>query len=190
MATLVIPGAYMASLHFTVSGQEIVNVIGVSGNFLSSGVVAKAVGDVWTNLSGPHDLLPAAVVLSKVKAVDIGTPTGEVFEQVYNKAGGGTTPMGPLSSSAVVRAGASTRSRSGKGRLYYGPLPQGMVHTDGRTLTPSTITALNTRFTYFKDQLIAREMNWVILSRKLLSFTPVETVSVAQVLGTQRRRLR
>lgn len=190
MATLVIPGAVMVSLHFTVSGQETVNVIGLTGDILPPDTAANLVHDAWTAANGPMGMLPAAVKLTKVKATSLSTADGAIYERTSTAQGAIATGVGALSTSAIVRVGAGTRSRSSKGRLYFGPLPASVLDTDGRSIKPTDLTAISTRFSAFRTAVNQNSVRWAVLSRKLSVATPVENISVASVIGTQRRRLR
>lgn len=190
MATLIIPGAVMVSLHYSVSGQELVNVIGLTGEILPPDTAANRVHDAWTKLGGPMTRMSSAATLTKVKATSLNTADGAVFERSASAVGGQSGTLASLATCAVIRVGAGTRSRSGKGRVYFGPLPASVMQGDGRQIIAAQATSLQTAFTQFRDELAAAGTPWVVLSRKLSSATPVESISVASVIGTQRRRLR
>lgn len=190
MPTLVIPGAYMASLHHTVSGQEVVNVIGVTAEgFGAAEAVANTVHSAWVATGGPLKNLSNKVRLEKVKVVDLSSPTGQIFEKVSTDTGGLTAELGPLAACAVVRIGAASRSRSSKGRVFFGPLAEASINADGRTVEPNQVTQYAASFTQFRTQLTAAGFTWAVLSRKNSSATPVAQISVAPVIGIQRRRL-
>lgn len=191
MPTLVIPGAYQVGIHMVVSGQEIVNVIGVmSDGFGAANQIADKVHAAWIAAGGPMSMLPNSVKLEKIKVTDLAGVNGEIFEKTATDAGKGTSPLGSLAATAVVRVGAGTRSRSGKGRLYFGPLQQAQLSADGRTLVPVQQTTIATGFQQFKTAVNTEGLQWAVLSRKLSVATPITNISVASVIGTQRRRLR
>lgn len=191
MATLVIPGALQVSLHFEISGQETVNVLGFSSTeIMPAETAANRVHDAWTATGGPMQWLPTAMKLLRVKATELNAVDSPVFERASTAVGGQATAPANLATCAVVRVGAGTRSRSGKGRVYFGPLGANFVQADGRTLNTTMSTNITTAFNTFRTTLEGQALTWSVLSRKLSTATPVQSVQVASIIGTQRRRLR
>jgi hypothetical protein len=191
MPTLVIPGAYQVAIHQVVSGQEIVNVLGVtSDGFGAANVVADKVHAAYIAAGGPISWLSNAVKIEKIKVTDLSGPTGEIYEKTTADVGKGTGQVGSLATCAVVRVTAGNRSRSGKGRVYFGPLAASNLGIDGRSLLPTTATGIATAFQQFRTAINSDGYQWVVLSRKLSVATPITNVSVASIIGTQRRRLR
>lgn len=192
MPQLIIPNAMQVSLHFTVSGQETVNVLGFTKDdpAITASMAADIVHNAWTATGGPHKLLTPQVVLNKVKATDISSADGEIFERGVSVPGGATGTVGNLAVSAVVRVGSGTRSRSGKGRVYFGPIGSQDIATDGRSYPLQAQTNVRTAFLAFQTATNNGNLTWSVLSRKLLVATEITSVSVAPIIGIQRRRLR
>lgn len=190
MAPLIIPGAYLVSLHHTVSGQEVVNVLGVSSEgFGAATLVADTVHAAWTATGGPLKSLSNKVRLERVKVVDLASAEGEIAEKSATDVGSITAELANLASCAVIRVGAASRSRSSKGRVYFGPLAEGNINADGRSIEPNQVTAYTQNFTQFRTQLGTAGLTWGVISRKLSRITPIQSISVAPIVGIQRRRL-
>lgn len=191
MVQLVIPGAVQVSIKMECSGQEVFNVIGVNGNFgenLTS--VLTDVKTAWEAVGGPLRIKPSALRVVSYKAVAL-EPDGAIAEIGSTATGGLTTgTIATMASSALIILGGGTRNRSARGRLYHGPLHEGDINPDGRQLNTTFITAATAAYTQFRNQLNTSGNQWTVLSRKTSTAAPVESLSVAAIIATQRRRQR
>lgn len=101
------------------------------------------------------------------------------------KGSGGGVPLDPRTS-VVIGLRTALPTRSGRGRMYW-VAPDDthltatglLASTDAASLASGMSTALNT---------LSGTATPVIFHRASATFTPITTVSVGQVLGTQRRR--
>jgi len=191
MPQLVIPGAAQVAIKMSCSGQDVVNVIGLG---LAGNVSAEEVGNIvktaWEANLGPLAYKPSVtkMVSYKVVKLDVG---GSVAEIASAKAGGGTsTSLSTMASSALIVLGGGSRDRSTRGRLYHGPLAENAIDPDGRTILTSYRADLETCYKKFRADIAATGHSWSVLSRKNSRAYPIDIVSCASIIATQRRRLR
>lgn len=185
---LVIPNTYIVAIKGQSGGQDIVNVIGVTGSGNTAISVATAVEGAWKVSSGPLSRLPSQYQLREVKAMDIGSTSGDVYTVSSSGVGGQAGSLATNGSAALVTFGAGTRAKSQRGRLYFGPLRENDIDTDGRTcLSAASISAA---FGLFKTALEVNNRKWCVISRKFATTTDVVTVSTQSIIATQRRRIR
>lgn len=185
---LIIPDCYLVAIKGQSGGQDVVNVIGIHATNSNSASVANAVDAAWRVASGPLAKLPNTYQMIEVKAMDLSTATGQVFSVPVTAAGSLSGALATNGSCALITYGSGSRAKSTKGRMYFGPLREVEINTDGRTLAnPSQFTA---PMQVFKDNLAASNKEWVILSRKNSSHSPISTIATQTVIATQRRRIR
>jgi hypothetical protein len=185
---LIIPNAHLVSIHGTSGGQQVVNVIGVTGSFESSLGVATKVNTAWKAANGPLAKMAQQYTLVEVKAMDISSAVGEVYTLPSSGTGGSIGNLATNAACALITYGAGTRAKSQRGRLYFGPLQENMINSDGRTLaTPQTFTDA---FNVFKNSLTNAGLNWCVLSRKNSTATGIIQLGTQSVIATQRRRIR
>jgi len=144
----------------------------------------------WKIASGPLSLLLTQYALTGFRAVDIGDPNGDIAVITDTTAGSVTGSLATNAACALVKWNGGQRSRSSRGRLYFGPIGEGNINTDGRTLSSGSITAYNTAFTNFRNSLASSGYPLVVLSRVLSEAFPVTQHAVETVIATQRRRIR
>jgi len=190
MATLIIPGAYMVSINAESGGQAVSNVIGVRGVSGAAEGIAAAVETAWMKATGPIKYHPSQYLMRSVRVTDLSSATGEVVERSVAGPGLAVGGLATNASCAVISYTNGSRSRSGRGRLYHGPLLESQMDTDGRHLTEVNRIALEGAYLDFKATLQAASFGWVVISRKLATFTDVGTPKCQSLSGTQRRRLR
>lgn len=190
MATLVIPGAYQVTIKGSSGGQEVQNVVGIAAAPGQVALVAAQVAAAWSFTGGPITSLPTVYTFLGVRAVDLSSPTGAVHEIGASEPGGSAGALATNGSCAIISYNGGTRSRSSSGRLYHGPLRESQIEADGRTLSAAAITALDNCYQTFKDQIELLPMQWVVLSRKLSSYSVIGTPQTQAIIGTQRRRIR
>lgn len=191
MAQLLIPGAIQVSIKMECSGQDVVNVIGLSGdNFTDPNAAVAVVKAAWEKASGPMAIRSNLVRVVSYRAVVL-SPVGSVAELGSSSVGGNTTVgISTMAAAALIGIGGATRNRSSRGRMYHGPIGEAQIDPDGRTLLTATRTQLTSVYTVFRNDLSAGGYPWVVLSRKNSTFTPVGEIAVSSIIATQRRRLR
>lgn len=191
MAQLLIPGAVQVAIRMECSGQDVLNVIGVSGNFDEDlTVIANKVKTAWEKTGGPLRLKFNGVKMIGYRAVRLDAG-GSVADVPSSATGGITTgSLATMASSALVNIGTATRNRSQRGRLYHGPLLETDINPDGRTVQATIVTNITSAYNQFRTDLETGGNPWLVLSRKNLSSSPVQTVSVQSIIATQRRRQR
>lgn len=185
---LIVPNCFLVSIKGQSGGQDIVNVIGIRNTVRSAAEVAGAVGGAWKTTGGPTTVLPSQYQLLEVKAMSLNSADGEVYAGAFTGPGLAVGALATNGSCALVTYGAGTRAKSTKGRMYFGPLRETDINTDGRTLaSASTFTnALNA----FRTALSAGQYEWGIISRKMSTFSPINSLTTQPIIATQRRRIR
>lgn len=191
--TLVISNTYRVAVRMLAGGKSITNVVGVRGS--SSGQQAAAAAAVlaaWKVASGPLSRISSLVTMADVTAVDLSSTTGGISVVSDTTAGGITTSnsLSTRAASALVTWNGSTRSKSARGRLYFGPLMEIDLNSDGATLDSTRQAALSTAWTNFRSSLATAGFPLVVISQKLASTTDVTSHAVQSTIATQRRRIR
>lgn len=192
MATLIIPNAFQVSIEAESGGQPVVNVIGVTNSGGTAAGAAAAVKAAWETNPGPLLRLSSLVQMRNYRAVDLSSAFGDIADLPSTAQGSVTTSnsLSTLAASALITWNGSQRSRSTRGRLYFGPIGEGVVNTDGRTLVPTAQSQIGTSFEAFRSSLAAAGYPLAVLSRKNLQAYPVSSFAVETVIATQRRRIR
>lgn len=187
---LIVEDCFLVSLNFQSGGQPVTNVIGIRNNFGTSATVAQAVLNAWNVTAGPKVRQQSTTLAIDVRAMDISTADGEVH--VLPATGGGTLtdPKSTNAACALVTFGSNSRAKSTKGRMYFGPLGEPQIDTDGRTVAAAYRTLLQASFESFKTSLNNAGCEWVVISRKNNTASPVTTIAVQSTIATQRRRIR
>lgn len=190
MGQLIIPGCFQVAIHAQSGGQAVDNVIGVQNASGSAAAAAAAVQTAWKIASGPLAAENLQYQLVDFTAVDIGSSNGSIVVVSDTATGGTTGALATNAACALVKWNGSTRSRSTRGRLYFGPLTESAINNDGRTLTSTYLTSINTAFTNFRSSLASSGYPLVVLSRKTAAAYAVTSHAVETVIATQRRRIR
>jgi hypothetical protein len=127
-----------------------------------------------------------------IHAVDIGSSSGAIVDLADTTAGGATTTnsLATRGACALVRWNGSTRNRSSRGRLYFGPIMEANINSDGATLASTYQTQFTTAFTNFRNSLNTAGYGLVVLSRKESLSHAVTSHAVESTIATQRRRIR
>lgn len=192
MATLVIPNTYQVAIEMTCSGQPVYNILhfNYGGGFVTPADELNRIKSAWEALNGPLKLRSNQVAMVGYHFTDLNSPVGAVAFLGSAATGGSAAAMSTMASSALIKLGTGTRSRSQQGRLYHGPLSEADVNADGRTLAPGAVTAISLAYNTFKTAVNTGGIEWAVASRKLLQSKSIGTVSTAGIIATQRRRLR
>ena len=192
MATLVIPGCVQIAIQMEASGQPVYNVIHLNiGEGIDTPTTTLTdVKTAWEASAGPLKTRSDQVKMIGYNYTDLRSAVGMVQTQSSSTTGIGTAQFSTLSASALIKLQSGTRARSKNGRIYHGPLVEGDINADGRTIDSTKLTALGTAYNNFRTAMNVGERKWVVASRKTLTTAPIANISVASVVATQRRRLR
>lgn len=193
MVTLVIPNTCQIVAEHECSGQQVINVLhftGTGGVMPGATAALTAFKNAWEKAGGPLKLKQPAVKMVGYKYTNLSSITGETGFLGSNTTGNGAISLSTMASSALLKFGGGTRSRSSAGRLYHGPLDEGQIGTDGRTMNITASQAIQLGYMTFLSDMAAAGLNLAVASRKNSTATNVASISVASVIATQRRRQR
>lgn len=191
MTTLVIPNCFQVTISAVAGGHAVENVIGVKNASGTAAGAATAVKTAWEIATGPLANLATLVTMTNYHAVDISSSTGTIADLASTTAGGRSSQsFATRGAAALIKWNGSNRSRSTRGRLYYGPIAESDIQTDGATLDTTRATAIGTAFTAFRNSLNSSGYPLVVLSRTLSSSFDVTAHAVESSIATQRRRIR
>lgn len=192
MPQLIIPGAFQVTITGKAGGSDVCNVVGVSNGGGNAADATAAVRTAWKAASGPLANLSSLYTLDNFEGVDIGSANGSIARITDTTAGGQTASnsFATAGACALIKWNGGTRSRSARGRLYFGPLQESQINADGRTITAAFLTTINTAFSTFRSSLSSSGYPLVVLSRTLSEAFPVTSSACETVIATQRRRIR
>lgn len=193
VAALVIPNVYRCALKMTAGGHDIVNVFHVEGS--ASGQEAAAAAAVlaaWKTAGGPLARLSQLITMVSVTAMDLSSVNGGITVVTDTTTGGisSTNALATRGACGLIKLNGGTRSRSTRGRIYYGPIMETDINSDGATVASASVTAWGTAFTNFRTSLSGAGFTLGVASRKTSSFTSATTTAVEATIATQRRRIR
>lgn len=190
---LVISNIYRIAVRMVAGGKDITNVFGVRGSASGQQAAAAAAAlAAWKVASGPLAGLSSLVAMADVTAVDLSSTSGGITVLSDSTVGGVSTTnsLSTRASAALVTWNTGTRSKSSRGRMYYGPLRETQIDTDGASLAAGQVSSIGTAFTNFRSSLATAGFPLVVISTKLASTTDVTSQAVQSTIATQRRRLR
>lgn len=187
---LVVADTFLVSINAESGGQAVTNVIGVRKPGASPADVTAAVLAAWKIGSGPLSRMANTYQMKNITAMYLGTADGAVHSLGDASTGLNIQSKSTNAACALVSYGGASRARSSKGRMYFGPITEDFINTDGRTLQASSRTAIEGAFNFFRGSLTGAGFEWVVVSRKLQIATPILAVSVQPIIATQRRRIR
>lgn len=192
MPALIIPNVYRVSIEALSGTQQIVNVIGVRGTATGQEhAAATAVMTAWESGFGTLcKLHNVSYVMTNYHVMDLSSATGGIYDLPSTTAGATTGDVSTVGACALIKWNGGTRSRSSSGRMYWGPLSESQVKTDGRTLDSTFQGNLQTDVGSFISSLTTAGFPLVVISRLTSSAHTVTTGSVESVIATQRRRIR
>lgn len=191
MATLIIPNAFQVTIGALVGERVVDNVIGVVNASGSSAGAAAAVKAAWEDAGGPLQYMTNAYEMVAYTAVDLSSGSGDIVVLPSTATGDDSSAgIATRGACALLKWNGSSRSRSTRGRMYWGPLMNNQVQSDGATLATTFHTELTNNFTQFLGELSAAGYPLAVLSRKLSQATLVSSWGVETTLATQRRRIR
>lgn len=192
MSQIVVPNIYRLSIRSRIGTQAVVNVLHLRGT--SPGLEEDAV-DVaraaWIKPTGPFSYVGnTSLVLEEVAAVDLSSINGGIYRDETSLTAGGTSQLATAGACALIQWNGQNRNRSARGRTYFGPLKESVVNPDGRTLANSIRESIENVWTAFRADLAAGGFEMGVLSRTQATFYPIVRQSCAQIIATQRRRIR
>jgi len=193
MGQLVIANVYRVAIRMAAGGRDIINVVHVEGS--ASGQEAAAAAAVlaaWKVATGPLTQLSSLITMQDVTAMDLSSTNGGIAVVADSTAGSLTASnaLATRGAAALIKLNGGTRSRSTRGRVYYGPIREANIQTDGASLESAAVTAFTTAFNAFKTSLSGDSFTLGVASRLTSTFTSASTLSVEATIATQRRRIR
>lgn len=193
MGALVIANVYRCAVEMTSGGRSISNIVHVEGT--ASGQQAAAAAAVlaaWKVATGPLSQLSSLVTMVNVTAMDLSSTSGGISVVTDTTAGGITTTnsLATRGACALIKLNGGTRDRSTRGRIYYGPIMEQDIDTDGASVVASHKNGFNTAFNAFKTSLSGASFTLGVASRKHSLFTSVGSLTCETTIATQRRRIR
>lgn len=193
LAQLILANVYRVAIRMVAGGHDIINVLHVEGT--ASGQEAAAAAAVlagWKVATGPLTQLSAIVAMAEVTAMDLSSSSGGISIVTDTTTGGkgSSNALATRGACALIKLNGGTRSRSTRGRVYYGPVMESDIATDGATLAGESVTAFTTAFGALKTSLSSAGFTLGVASRKTSTFTSAGTIAVETTIATQRRRIR
>lgn len=192
MPPLVIANVYRCSVQAHSGSRPVDNVFGLQGSAGGQEVAAAAaLKTAWTAAGGPLNMLPLAYVVDQYTAMDLTSATaGQAVATGAAATGGGSGDSATVAACALIKYNGGSRSRSTRGRTYFGPLTEAQVQTDGRSLSTAWINTIGGAWTIFKNSLSSSGFPLCVISVKLSQAFPVTSFVVEGTIATQRRRIR
>jgi hypothetical protein len=191
MATLVVPQTVQVAIEMVASGQKVYNVLGFTNAFGSTpAYILNLVKTEWERTNGPLKLHTTATQMVGYHFTDLSSSTGATAFLGSTTAGGLAAALSTMASCALIKLSSGTRSRSGQGRLYHGPLAESQINSDGRQMDSTYQTSIALAYETFRINMAAGNCGWGVISRKNSAFTSITTTSCSGIIATQRRRLR
>ena len=192
MTTLIIPNCFQVTIQMSAGGHAVENVIGVQNSSGTAAGAAAAVLAAWKISNGPLSRLSSLVTMVGVRAVDISSTNGAIAFVADSTAGGMTTTnsLATRGACSLFQWNGGTRSRSSRGRLYFGPIMEQDIQADGATLVTTVQTGQSGSMLNFRNSLSGASYPLVVLSRTLSQAFAVTSHAIEPTIATQRRRIR
>lgn len=191
MTMLVIADCFQVSIQGTVGGRAVDNVIGVRNASGTAAGAAAAVKAAWEAVGGPIKKgVTNQYTVAQYVATDISSSSGTIATLTGGGTGGVTGQISTSASAALVSWNGSSRDRTTRGRMYLGPLGEGFVDSNGRTLVSGGRTDIQAGIDQFVAALGTANYPLVVLSRTKSRATLVTAATVQATIATQRRRIR
>jgi hypothetical protein len=192
MPALIIPNVYRVAINATAGSRVVVNVIGVRGTAAGQqAAAAAAVKSAWeAGLGGLMGLHTSQYHVGTYVATDLSTASGGQTVLSSTGSGGTAGDISTMGACALLKFSGGTRSRTQNGRMYWGPLAEGQINSDGRTLDSTLAGQLQTQVNTFMSSLTTAGFPLVVISRVGPSSHTVASASVSTIIATQRNRIR
>lgn len=189
-----IAGVCKAEVLFHNEGFNGVNVLWVGGfDTTDSDQIAQVASFMASRYQ--ENILPqktGAFVLDAIRLTSWDTATGPQSTSVSNEAGGraAATPMAP-ERSCIIQLRTALRGRSHRGRIYDAGYADDQADGRGR-LSAASMTQVAQLWLDFRSDMAVDVPGWslMVVSHTLGLANPVNDLSVADVVGIQRRRIR
>lgn len=189
---MIIPTGYaQCNLYFVGSGlpRDAQVAIGVNqDNAFTAAATAAAVGSEFEAAFMP--LLSPGITLSYVKAKLGPNDTGPEATVTFGVPGGATgdEPL-PPNVAALIKKSTATGGRKGNGRIFLPGVTEDST-TGGGYLVSAALTALQSASDDFLAGLATALCPMVVLHTDATTPTAVTALVVAQLMATQKRRIR
>ena len=192
MPALIIPNVYRVAINATAGSRVVVNVIGVRGTAAGQqAAAAAAVKSGWENgLGGLSGLHTSQYHVNSYVATDLSSASGGQTVLTSTASGGTAGDISTMGACALLKFSGGTRSRTQNGRMFWGPLAESQINSDGRTLDSTLSGQLQTQLNTFMAGLTTAGFPLVVISRIGPSSHTVATASVSPIIATQRNRIR
>jgi hypothetical protein len=178
-------------LLFTYEGHTGVNVVHVQEGATPTPGLMAAISAAAIAAYDSH-VLPAksaAFRLDAVRVTDLTSATGPVNETPDGVSGTGSSDGSNAALAAVVRLLTDLRGRSHRGRIYDSGYPRLYFLPDG-SIDPTGREGIFENWLAWRNDMSTAGFPMVVASNTLASFDAVSDLTVAPVVGVQRRRLR
>lgn len=183
----IIPDTYRCALKWDNGlGGNAVNVMhilkaGTSPSAVAAALDANATALMWTYMSANY-----VMKLLTITELDGSSASYQLATSGAKWSGQAAGDEIPAESS-IVKLTTAFRGRSRRGRLFIGPVGEG-VQAGGALTGGATLTNCQNAWNTWLAALIAAGFQPVVASYKLASQVPVTSILVEIEAGTQRRR--
>lgn len=193
---MIIPEDYaQVNLRFTgdaiPTGAEITFGVAITGELVTPGEIAAAVGNLW-DTSGVMGNLTEGVALTEVLVKNGPNATGPSAVYPLTVEGEVESPTVPANTSALVTKLTPAGGRAGRGRFYLPGVQENGVAENGQ-MDPTLTANIQAALTQFLTDLDTNDIAMVVLhgaGSPITTPTFVNALVVNQLMATQRRRLR
>lgn len=193
MPSLVVPGAVQVRMHWTMNGADAYNVLGgsVGGGFANSQAIATALdAAIKGHLTGSG---LAAMLATTTSLISVGIRDIRAANEVEfvgtNAAVVGTGAGNPLPNevAATFTLRTARAGKSYRGRVYLGGFIVGENTAAGQIAAGLNATAVAFLNSVATD-MAAQGITLSVVSRKLLTLTPVTAIEARDTLWDSQRR--
>jgi hypothetical protein len=188
---LIVPDVVQVGIEMTCSGRTVMNVLGFENlDDTPMATLLATVKTAWEQSNGPlyrHSSSTAMVGYHGVNLSAVDAPVGYLGSGATGSVAGEISTMGAC---ALIKLSSGTRGRSKQGRVFHGPLVEGQINSDGRTVLGSMVTDLTTAYELFRASMDIAGNQWCVISRVHFDHSNIAASACEGIIGTQRRRIR
>lgn len=192
MAQVVVNRGYRVTIKSRIGSQQVVNVLHFLGQ--ASGLeqeAAQTMSTFWKGTDGGLVYLGNnAMTFEGVEAVDLSSLNGGIWYEASNVPYLSAAQLATAGAAALVQLNGQTRNRNSRGRMYLGPVREADLASDGRTLASAAKTRVSDLVADMRAAMAVEGFELQVLSRATSTMFPVTLVRVADIIATQRRRIR
>lgn len=189
---MMIPAGFaQVNLQFTGSGVPTgaEMTFGVKANTVTNATdIAELAGDACVT-ANIRSLYTSGMTLSNVHAKigpNVSGPSGDSVETQTGTAGGDTSPPNVA---LLIKKSTAVGGRKGSGRMFLPCIAENRTDAGGG-ITSTLLTAAQTVFDDLRSELIALDIDMVLLHNDATTPNDVTALTVQALAATQRRRLR